>query len=174
MRAIVRIDQSTPFKDDILRVCSLWKDSQSAAVEHRVKSALSDLHAMDARYHLDCKKAFFHDGYLDSIRPSSQKKTDCALLDVIKTMDEDKSVSWNSIELENLYNEYGGCVLTRKCLVNALSKYFGEQLLILSSPDLANILVFQNQCHFNIVADDADTKKNVKKVAIAITQETEK
>ena len=129
---------------------------------------------MDARYHLDCKKAFFRYGYLDSIRSSSQKKKDYALMDVIKTMDEDKSVCWNSIELENLYNEYGGCVLTRKCLVNALSKHFGEQLLILSSPDLANILVFQNQCHYYIVVDDADTKKNVQEVAIAITRETEK
>ena len=98
---------------------------------------------MDARYHIDCKKAFFCDGYLDSIRSSSQKKKDYALLDVIKTMDEDKSVSWNRIELENLYNEYGGCVLTRKCLVNAHSKHFGEELFILSSPGLANILVFQ-------------------------------
>ena len=89
-------------------------------------------------------------------------------------MDEDKSVFWNSIELENLYDEYGGCVLTRKYLFNALSKHFGEKLLILSSPGLTNIHVFQNQCHFSIVADDADFNKNVKEVAIAITQETEK
>ena len=46
--------------------------------------------------------------------------------------------------------------------------------MILSSPGLINVLVFQNQCHFNIVADDADTKKNVKEIAIAITQEIEK
>ena len=174
LRAVVRTGQSTPFKDYILQACSLQKDSQSAAVEHRVKSALSDLHVMDARHHIDCKKAFFRDGYLDSIRSSSQKKKDSALLDVIKTMDEDKIVSWNSIELENLYNEYGGCALTRKCLANALSKHFREQLLISSSPGVANIFVFPYQCHFNIVADDADTKKNVKEVAIAITQETEK
>ena len=85
------------------------KDSQSAAVEHRIKSALSDSHVMDASYHLDCKKSFFHDGYLGSIRSSSEKKKECALLDVMKTMDGDKKVSWNNIELKNLYNEYGGC-----------------------------------------------------------------
>ena len=162
MREIVRTDQSTLFKDYILQVCSLRKDSQFAAVEHRVKSTLSatlsDLHTMDARHHLDCRKPFF---VMDASIPFDHP-------------DEDKSVSWNSIELENLYNLYGGCVLTRKCLVNALSKHFGEQLLILSSPGLASILVWQNQCHFNIVADDANTKKNVKEVAIAITQETEK
>ena len=62
-------------------------------------------------------------------------------------MDEDKSVPWNSIYLENLYNEYEGCVLTRKYLFNALSKHFGEQLLILLSPGLTNIFVFQNQCN---------------------------
>ena len=62
-------------------------------------------------------------------------------------MDQDKSVPWNSIYLENLYNEYGGCVLTRKYLFNALSKHFGEQLLILLSPGLTNIFVFQNQCN---------------------------
>ena len=51
---------------------------------------------MDASYRLDCKKAFFRDGHLYSIRWSSQKKKDYALMDVIKTMDEDKSVSWKS------------------------------------------------------------------------------
>ena len=86
-------------KIDLSKVCSLQKDSQSAAVKNRVKSALSDLHAMDAMCHLDCKEAFFCDGYLDFIWSSSQKKKDYAVLDVIKTMDEDKSVSWNSIEL---------------------------------------------------------------------------
>ena len=114
MRAIVRTDESTSFKDYILQVFSLRKDSQFAAVGHRAKSARSDLHAIDARYHLHCKKAFFCDGYLDSVQLSSQKKKDYALLDVTKTMDEDKSVSWNSIELEKLCNEYGGYVLTRK------------------------------------------------------------
>ena len=52
MRAIVRTDESTSFKDYILQVFSLRKDSQFAAVGHRAKSARSDLHAMDARYHL--------------------------------------------------------------------------------------------------------------------------
>ena len=52
-------------------------------------------------------------------------------------------------------------------------KTFGEQLLILSSPGLANTIVFQNQCRFQIMVDDADTKKNVKEVVIAITQETD-
>ena len=42
-----------------------------------------------------------------------------------------------------LCNEYGRCILTRKCLVDSLSKHFGEQLLISSSPALAEILVFQ-------------------------------
>ena len=74
MRAIVRTDESTSFKDYILQVFSLRKDSQFAAVGHRAKSARSDLHAMDARYHLHCKKAFFCDGYLDSVQSSSQKK----------------------------------------------------------------------------------------------------
>ena len=50
LRTIVRTDQSTRFKDYILQVCSLRKDSQSAAVEHLVKSVLSDLDTMNARY----------------------------------------------------------------------------------------------------------------------------
>ena len=43
-----------------------------------------------------------------------------------------------------LCNEYGRCILTMsKCLVGSLSKHFVEQLLISSSPALAEILVFQ-------------------------------
>ena len=52
---------------------------------------------------------------------------------------------WTSVEVHGYYVESGGIVFSRQALVAKLTKEFGEDLLILSSPGLANILMFQKQ-----------------------------
>ena len=46
------------FKDRILLVCGHRNDLQADNVRLRVQGAVSDLHAADAQYHLDCYNAF--------------------------------------------------------------------------------------------------------------------
>ena len=50
-----------------------------------------------------------------------------------------------SVEVHGYYVESGGIVFSRQALVAKLAKEFGEDLLILSSPGLANILMFRKQ-----------------------------
>lgn len=46
------------FKEMILRICKEHNDEWSRHVQVRVQSAVSDLHAANARYHDDCRKSF--------------------------------------------------------------------------------------------------------------------
>ena len=157
-----------------MKVCNIRNDPLAVSVQHRVESAISDLHASDARYHQDCKRNFFRTIYLDCLRTTTKTNDDQALQDVIRMMNQNEDASWNSIEIENIYHEFGGFKLTRSSLVKSLSVYFGEKLLVLSSPGLASILVFKAKCHFSILTEDNDSDKNVKEVAASIRCEVEK
>ena len=64
----------------------------------------------------------------------------------------------NSVELFNLYVKYGGNNLSRKGLVKSVSAYFGEDLLVLSSPGIASILIFHSQASsvLKVATDEED------------------
>ena len=74
MVRILNRSDKTAFKDFILKVCDLRRDSWAEEVEFRVKSAISDLHASDPRYHEDCRRGFCRSVYLDTLRASSSKE----------------------------------------------------------------------------------------------------
>ena len=46
------------FKQSILEVCAKRSDEIADQVRIRIEGALSDLHAADARYHVDCMTSF--------------------------------------------------------------------------------------------------------------------
>lgn len=64
---------------------------------------------------------------------------------LIQTVREDLTRVWNSMEMFNSYVEYGGNKLSRKNLVKSVSAHFEEDLLVLSSPGIACILVFRSK-----------------------------
>lgn len=45
-------------KDEILKTCDKRNDLQSEEIRVRLSGAVADLHAADARYHVDCKAKF--------------------------------------------------------------------------------------------------------------------
>ena len=51
---------------------------------------------------------------------------------------------WNSVELLETYSEFGGVKLYRRTLVCKLQDIFGNELLVLSSPGIANIISFRS------------------------------
>ena len=97
---------------------------------------------------------------------------DDALDTVITTMAEDKSKIWNSVELAQLYFDYGS-VLTRRNITTALCDHFGTDLLVLTSPGVANLLVFRQTCKLGIVDADED-RCDVKRLVYDICNETKK
>ena len=54
---------------------------------------------------------------------------------------------WNSVDLYNMYSEGGGFKYSRRTCIKVLVDYFGDEVVLLSSPGLASILVFKKYCH---------------------------
>lgn len=136
------------FKDLILETCDTRNDGWASEVRVRVMGALSDLHAADARYHVDCMSKFLGERSVKyafaSVSHAGQD--DDAFNALVTELSQDLSKIWNSVELFQLYEDNGGTRLTaRKQLVKQLSHHFGEDLLVLSSPGVANLVVFRSK-----------------------------
>lgn len=168
---LCRTAQANPgkktFKESILDACSKRNDELAHDVRERVNSALSDLHAADGRYHVNCMTSFMSSR---SVVYASRKEEgsvellehDAAFEAVINELSKDKSRIWNSVELLNLYLGYGGKE-QRRSLVKKIGDHFGESIAILTSPGLANIIVFKNNSSaaLHLVNDKDDTKQDV-------------
>ena len=50
---------------------------------------------------------------------------------------------WNSVDLYSMYSEGGGFKYSRRTLIKGLVDYFGGQVVLLSSPGSASILIFK-------------------------------
>ena len=99
-----------------------------------------------------------------------------ALSTTIDSLSSDKNKLWNSIELYEVYQNYGGNELSRAQLVNTVSEHFGSEILVLTSPGYAHILAFHNQTArlLKVVKDTSskeDIKHSVAKVSKQIIQE---
>ena len=90
---------------------------------------VSDLHAADGRYHIDCLVNFMStrstSAAVKAVLPDPHDR-DEAFQAVIRVVSEDHSRIWNSVDLYHLYIEYGGISLPRRMLVTSLSEHFGE------------------------------------------------
>lgn len=78
---------------------------------------------------------------------------------VVKMMMADHSRMWNSVELFTPYKELKGEKLTqRRALISQLQQTFGDDLLVLSSPGIANIVTFRSCASktLRLVKDDED------------------
>ena len=83
---------------------------------------------------------------------------------------EDKSKYWSSVDLFSLYEGIGigGPILSRKVLFSNILDYHGDKVIQLSSPGLANIMVFCEEAakHFRLHANDSgDISDSIQKVA---------
>ena len=107
---------------------------------------MSDFHAADVRYHSDCRQRFtsgkplsgfntnVHEGQLDDI----------PLINLIQLMRENKSRIWNASELFKTYTDLDGSSLTRRVLVKELVNQFGDEIVVLSSEGISDIIAFRD------------------------------
>ena len=169
-----RCGQKT-FKDLILEVCDKRQDIWSDEVRVRVHGATTDLHAADAQYHQDCRKQFMHSAHVDNLTKQNDDNDDKdnAFERVISAMNNEVTRLWNSVELIRLYQECEGSRLSRRGLISAVKEHFNERLLVLSSPGVASLIVFREQCALNIVDVQGDDD-NIAAIAKSITSETVK
>ena len=134
------------FKKSILKVCDQRKDHVAEQMRFRVEAALSDLHAADARYHVDCMTSFMSANSIAAAQNASKVNVneDPAFDSVTEEMVKDKSRLWNSVQLYHLYQLLGGKILSRRALLLQIKEHFSDEIAVLSSPGLASTVVFNN------------------------------
>ena len=143
-------------------------------LQKRVNSAVGDLHAADARCHESCRASFISAHHHKSPGTQNQNEKDDAFHYVCKTMHKDCQKTWNSTELFALYVDNGGMAMCRKTLFKRLAEYHGDNIVILSSPDFANIMGFRSALatllHLEKNHED-DLNYCVDRVAAAVASE---
>ena len=102
-----------------------------------MEGAFSDLHAGDARYHVDCMTNFMSPNSIAATQNACKVNVneDPALYSVTEEMVKDKSRLWNSVQLHHLYQLLGGKILSRRALLLQINKHFLDEIAVLSSPD---------------------------------------
>ena len=125
-----------------MEVCDSRKDEFAKQVEVRIMGPISDLHAADARYHDDCRKSFMSSRSIASASKECAQLVDRAFDSTVSEMKSDTSHVWSSVELHKAYIAHGGTILSRGKLVKQLAEMLSEEIVVFSSPGLANILLF--------------------------------
>ena len=74
---------------------------------------------------------------------------------------------WSRVDLYSMYWEGGGFKYSRRTLIKFLVDYFRDDVVLLSSPDLASILAFKKYCYCALQCADDDVNKNLRIVAVA-------
>ena len=135
------------FKKFILEACIQRNDDIANQVRVRVEGALSDLHAVDARYHVNCMASFMSPKFISAAKNASKEdeNTDPAFDEVIgdHEMLKDKSRLWNSVELYHQYQLFGRKALPRRSLLVKIQHHFLDDIAVLSSPGLSSLVVFR-------------------------------
>ena len=150
-RSTVSKHDRKPYKQYILEKCSDHDDDWGNEVRVRVEGAISDLHAAEARYHRDCMSRFFANRFppqylkKEACSIANDNQKDLALAQLIQHLSGDKAQIRNSLELFQMYQDYGGLKLNRSQLIVSLQSHFSDELLVLSSPGYANIVAFHSQ-----------------------------
>ncbi len=156
-------DGNTTSKEAILQRAHERNDAWGREVAFRANLAVSDLHAADARYHRDCLAKFFTN------RPSAESSTeacDSALEELLSQMSLDVTRIWNSAELYTLYSELGGTLISRRFLIKSVCEHFHPNLLVLTSPGVASILVFRGKDDTENDCDAEAISKIAKKIKV--------
>ncbi|MES9884040.1 MAG: hypothetical protein ABW185_24600 [Sedimenticola sp.] len=116
-----------------------------------------------------------HSAHVDNLtkQKDDNDDKDNAFERVISAMNNEVTRLWNSVELIRLYQECEGSRLSRRGLISAVKEHFNESLLVLSSPGVASLIVFREQCALNIVDVQGDDD-NIAVIAKSIATETVK
>lgn len=135
-------------KASLLDVCEKRNDDASQSVQRRLQGALSDLPAADARYHADCRQRFISFrsllGQASTSRIAKETDDDRPFLSLVEKMKADRTRMWNSVSLFAVYEEFNGNRLSRRSLTQKLQQTFSSELIVLSSPGIANIIAFRS------------------------------
>lgn len=170
------LDPKYPYKQLILDTCSRRGDNQAEEVAIRVNGARADLHSAEARYHDDCRLSFMGDrnvlsvARLNSIENDEEK--DVPFEKTCKAMSNCPDKIWSSVELYAAYQNEGGEKVSRRELVSKVKEFFGEKVLVFSSPGIANVILFTAHATTVLsVVKDEEEDIDMSKLAKTIRKE---
>ena len=122
------------FKDRLLDICDQRQDNWSKEVFVRLQAVMTTLVAYDGRYHKNCYDNFRKVPKKSINADSSKPLIDAPTVAVVNHINYNKSfATWTTGELLEIYTEASGD-LTKKQMLNVLSDYYGEELVIISVP----------------------------------------
>ena len=130
------LDENAPtFKDTLLDICDQRQDDWSKEVFLRLQAVMTTLPAYDGRYHLDCFYAFRRISKDSRNAETSRLLIDASLKCVVDLLKETSSTlpTYTLSELHDCYMKASG-YLSKKQMLNNLSQYFGEELVVLHVP----------------------------------------
>ena len=103
-REIIGTRTNISFRDSIQKACTEKNDDWAAEVRLQLEGAVSDLHAADARYHVDCKSKFLSPSSVASAVNSTTNDHDKdPALEFLLHEIADKKHVWNSVDLFAAY-----------------------------------------------------------------------
>ena len=106
----VVICRTVDMKQNFLKVCDERVDDVADGVRFRINAAITDLHAADAQYHLDCYTSFVSKRNIAAASSTSGKQepdpTDVAFKNVVHTLQDNPAKMWNSIEIHEVYHNF--------------------------------------------------------------------
>ena len=111
---------------------------------------------------------------MQQLKSDKPEQDDPAMEYVIGVMNKDQSQLWNSIDLYKLYTENGGKIQSRKTLLRKLSEFFGDDLTVLHSAGLANIVCLRCRAAKSlrlIDEDDDDIDEILNRIAKQVRSE---
>lgn len=164
------------FKQKLLDICDQRKDDLGRVVRERTLGAgVSDLHALDARYHRKCSQLFHAKFY--ATRSNTESSSDeQALVDTLAEISANPQKVWTSIEIDSLYSDNGGIEYLRRTLVKKVKDHFGDAMIALQSHGIATLLVFREHAPKNMKLVDDNTDDDLElclqKVAKKVTKES--
>ena len=154
-------------REATLEACEVRKDTQSEQIRVRMGGVLTDLHAADVRYHVDCKATFLSP---KSIKAAVHRSsgTELTFDSVVKY--------FTPLLTYTQYMKAGGHVLSRRQLISKVVEKFGRDMITLSSPGYSMLLAFKSSAAkvFHVIPDDTyDMSEAIEKVAKKIKAEIE-
>ena len=178
-RSIISEQDKTLYKQYLLEKCASRDDVLAEEVRSRVVGSISDLQA-EARYHRDCMCRFFANRLLSTgneggpLSPRSRYQPCMAWEHMVTTLSNDQKRVWNTVELQQEYQDHGGVDLTCSQLAENLCNHFEGDLLMISAPGYANVVSFR--CHastiLKMVRDDEDVIENsIRHIAKQVKKE---
>ena len=113
----------------------------------KVQEAASDLHADDARFHDSSRKLFMNPRNVRAAQnPKEEILNKCVTAaSLAKTINLGKDRTWKSTELHSLYLDKGGKASNGTRLLNKVTEYLRNEVVVLSSPGVASIIMLNEK-----------------------------